>query len=95
MQKNVKLDQVFMNNVEKTSNCIFKSRTLSLRYFEYVSTLFRSLSSRNMGNQQILFTKCTVLMLHVRQNERKKAVASRLRTKNNTHSKDVLLLSRY
>ena len=62
-----------MDNVEKTSNCIFKSGRLSLRYFEYVNTLFGSLSSQNIDNQQIRSAKYTVLMLRVCQNWRKKA----------------------
>ena len=57
-----------MNNVEKMSNCIFKSGRLSLRYFEYGKTLFGSLSSQKMENQQIKSAKYTVLILHVRQN---------------------------
>ena len=73
MQKRFKLNQAFMKNVEKTSNCIFKSGRLSLRYFEYLITLFGSLSSQNIENQQITSAKYTVLMLRVRQNERKKA----------------------
>ena len=62
-----------MNNVEKTSNCIFKPGRLSFRYFEYVNTLFGSLSSQNIENQQITSAKYYVLMLGVRQNWRKKA----------------------
>ena len=62
-----------MNNVEKTSNCIFKSGRFSLQYFEYVNTLFGSLSSQNIENQQITSEKYTVLMLCIRQNWRKKA----------------------
>ena len=73
MQESFKLDQVFLNNVEKTSNYIFKSGRLSLRYFEYVNTLFGSLSSQNIKNQQITSAKYTVLMQRVRQNECKKA----------------------
>ena len=73
MQKSFKLDQAFMNNVEKTPNCIFKSGTLSLRYFEYVNTLFGSLSSQNIKNQQINYVKYSVLMLRVCQLERKKS----------------------
>ena len=52
-----------MNNVENTSNCIFKSERLALGYFEYVNTLFRSRSSQNIGNQQITSAKHTVPML--------------------------------
>ena len=73
MQKSFKLDQAFMNNVEKTSNFIFMSGRLSLRYFEYVNTLFRSILSQNMEYQQITSAKYAVIMLCVRQNERKKA----------------------
>ena len=62
-----------MNNVEKTSNCMFKSGRLSSPYFEYVKTLCGSLLSQNIENQQITSAKYTVLMLRVRQNERKKA----------------------
>ena len=62
-----------MNIIEKTSNCIFKSGRLSLRYFEYVNTLFESLSSQKIKNQQIMSAKYTVLMLCVHQNEREKA----------------------
>ena len=54
MQKNFKLGQVFIYNIEKTSNCIFKYGRLSLRYFEYVKRLFGSLSSQNIKNQQIM-----------------------------------------
>ena len=74
MQKSFKLDHAFMNNVEKTSNCIFKSGRLSLGYFECVKTLFGSLLSQYIENQQITSAKYTVLMLCVRQlNGRKKA----------------------
>ena len=73
MQKSFKLDQAFMNNVEKTSNCIFMSGRLSLRYFEYVNTLLGSISSQIIEYQQITSAKYTVLMLRVRQNERKQA----------------------
>ena len=62
-----------MNNVEKRSNCIFKSRRLSLQYFEYVKTLFRSFSSQNIENQQIMSPKYTVVMLGVCQNGPKNA----------------------
>ena len=62
-----------MNNVEKMPNCILKSGRVSLRYFEYVNTLFKSLSSQNFENQQITSPKYTVLMLCVGQNECKKA----------------------
>ena len=68
IQKSFKLDQVFMNNVEKSPKCIFKSGRLSLQYFEYVNTLFGSLSSQNIENQQITSVKYTVLMLCVHQN---------------------------
>ena len=74
MQKSFKLDQAFLNNIEKMSNCIFKSGRLSLRKFEYVNTLFRSLSSQNIENQQITSAKYTVLMLRVGQNWHKKAI---------------------
>ena len=73
MQKSFKLDLACMNNFEKMSNCIFKSGRLSLRYFEYVNALFVSLSSQNIENQQITSAKYTVVMLCVRQNQRKKA----------------------
>ena len=62
-----------MNNVGKTSNCIFKSGRLSLGYFEHVNTLFRGISSQNIENQQVAFVKYTVQMQRVCQNERKKA----------------------
>ena len=62
-----------MNNVKKIANSIFKSGRLSLWYFEYVNTLFGSLSSQNIENQQITSVKYTVLMLRVRQNELKRA----------------------
>ena len=68
-----------MSKVDITSNCIVKSKRLSLRYFEHVNTQFRSLLSQDIlssqdmiENQQISFAMCTVLMLRVRQNERKK-----------------------
>ena len=50
MQSRFKLDQAFMNSVEKSSNCIFKSGRLSLRYFEYVNTLFGSPLRQNIEN---------------------------------------------
>ena len=78
-----------MNNFKKTSNSIFKSGRLSLRYFVSVNTLLGSLSSQNIENQQITSAKYTVLMLLVRLNERKKS------TKSNTRGKDVWLPSRY
>ena len=62
-----------MDNVEKTSNCSFKSGKLSLLYFEYVKTLVESLSSLIIKNQQIAPAKYTVLMLRLCQNGRKKA----------------------
>ena len=71
MQNSVKLDQAFMNNVEKMANSIFKSGRLSLRYFEYVNTLFASLSGQNIENQQMMSAKYTEL---IRQNECKKAL---------------------
>ena len=74
MQTFVKLDHEFMNNVEKTSNCIIKSGRLSLRHLEYVNTLFGSLLSQNNENQQITSSMYTVLMLCVLQNERKKVL---------------------
>ena len=61
-----------MNNVEKTSNCIFKSGSLLLRNFEYLKTLFGSLLSQNIENQQMTPAKYTVLMLRVCQYGRKK-----------------------
>ena len=67
-----------MKNVEKTSNHSIKFGRLSLRCFEYVNTLSRSLSSQNTENQQITFAKYTVLRLCVRQNGRKKAVEQRV-----------------
>ena len=48
MRKSFKLDQAFMNNIEKMSNCVFKSGRLSLRYFENVNTLLGSLLSQNI-----------------------------------------------
>ena len=41
--------------------------------FEYVKTLFRTLSSKNIENQQITSTKYTVLILRVRQKGHKKS----------------------
>ena len=75
MRKSFKLDQAFMNSVVKTSNCIFKSGRLSLRYFEYmyVMTQLWHLSSQNIENQQITSAKYALLMLRVHQNLRKKA----------------------
>ena len=74
MQKSFKLDQAFTNNVELNVKLhFFKSGRLSLLYFEYVNTIFGSLSSQNIDYQQIKSAKYTVLMLRVRQNERKKA----------------------
>ena len=58
-KKKIKLDQAFMNNVEKTLNCTFKSGRLSLLYFEYVKTLFGSISSQNIETQQIRSAKYT------------------------------------
>ena len=65
MQKSFKLDQAFMNNIEKCQT--------ALQYFKYVNTQFRILLSQNIENQRITTAKYTVLMLCVRQNERKKA----------------------
>ena len=76
-----------MNNFEKMPNCLFTSGRLSLRYFEYVNKLFGSLSSHNFENQQITAAKYTVLMLRVHQNEHKKALAGRCRTKSITWAK--------
>ena len=84
-----------MNIVSKTSNCIFKSDRLSLRYFEFVSKLFGIRFSQNIENQQITSAKNTILMILVRQYERKKAFRGRRRTKSNIHDKDVWLHSRY
>ena len=78
MKKILKIDQTFMNKVENLANCIFKSGRLSLRYFEYVNTLFRSLSSQSIENQQITSAKYTVLMIRVRQNWRNKAFSRSL-----------------
>ena len=52
---------------------IFKSGRLSLQYFEYASTVFGSIFSQNIENQQIMSKKDTVLLLRVCHNERKKA----------------------
>ena len=41
--------------------------------FEYVKTLFRSLSSKNIENQQITSAKYTELILRVRQKGHKKS----------------------
>ena len=74
-QKSFKLDQAFMKSFEKNVKQHFKSGRLPfhVRYFEYINTLFGSLLSQNIENQQITSAKYTVLMLCVRQNERKKA----------------------
>ena len=92
LQKSFKLDQPFMNNVEKTSYCIFKSGRLSLQYFEYVNTLFGSLSSQNIENQQIMSAKHTVLMLRVHQNERKKAFG-RLPSYQEQYARQICLVA--
>ena len=54
VQKCFKLDQAFMNNVEKTSNCV-----LSLEDYHYyiLNTLFRSLLSQNIENLQITYSE--------------------------------------
>ena len=69
-KKKIKLDQAFINDVEKC-----QTACLNLEIYRYdmlynVNTLFASLSSQNIENQQIKSTKCTVLMLGIRQNER-------------------------
>ena len=51
LEVSLSIDLAFMNIIEKTSNCIFNSPRLSLRYFEYVNALFGSLQSRNIENQ--------------------------------------------
>ena len=70
------------------SNCIFKSGRLSLRYFEYVKTLFGSLSSQNIENQQTTSAKYTALILCVRQYGCNKAAGHHC-TKSNMCGKDV------
>ena len=45
-------------------------RTVSYQYFQYVNTLFRSLLSQDIENQQITSLKYTVIMPRLRQNER-------------------------
>ena len=76
MQKSYKLDQAFMNNIEKTSNCIFKSGRLSLQYFEYakhaIQQSFKSEHRKSTNNVREVYCS-KLLMLHVSQNERKKA----------------------
>ena len=84
-----------MNNVEKTSNCIFKSERLSIRYFEYVNTPFGSNLSQNIENQQITSAKYTVLMVHVIQNDRKKAFGRSPPYQEYFARQSVWLLSRY
>ena len=42
------LDQEFMNNVIKSQTAFLILKELSLRYFEYVKTLFSRLSSQNI-----------------------------------------------
>ena len=42
-KKSFKQYQAIMNNAEKRPNYIFKSGRLSLKYFEYVNTLFGNL----------------------------------------------------
>ena len=81
-----------MNNIENTSNCIFKSGRLSLRYFDYVNSLFGSLSSKHIKNQQITSMKYTVLMLCARQNEQKKVFGSLPRYQRYLHGKDIWML---
>ena len=42
-----------MNSVDKTENCILSSGRISCKCFQYVNTLFRSLMSQDIENQQI------------------------------------------
>ena len=51
---------------------MLKSGRFSAAYFEHVKTLFGSILSHYIENQQITSAKYTVLMLRVRQIERKK-----------------------
>ena len=74
LHKSFKPHQTFMNNVVKTSNCIFKSGRSSLRYFECKRTIRESLKSEqrasSIENQQITSATYTVLIIRVRQNWR-------------------------
>ena len=62
-----------MNNVEKTSNCILSLEDYLYDILNNVNTQLGSLISQDIETQQITSAKYTVLMLRVRQNERKKA----------------------
>ena len=46
---------------------------VSCQYFQYVNTLFRSLLSQEIENQQITSLKYTVVLPRLRQNERNRA----------------------
>ena len=54
-------------------NCIFASGRVSCHYFQYVNTLFRSLLSQDIENQQITSLKYTVITPRLRQYERNRA----------------------
>ena len=76
------------------SNCIFKSRRLSLRYFGYVNTLFGGLLSQNIENQQITSAKFTVkCYMYVKIGVRR-LLAGRLCTKNNLEQQRCLVVLR-
>ena len=62
MQKSFEIDQEFMENIGKynnkhTSNSILSLEDYHYDIFEYVNTLFESLLSQNIENQQITFMK--------------------------------------
>ena len=60
----------FINNVEKLQNAFLSLEDYHYDILDNVNALF---GSKNIENQQIKPAKYTVLMLRVRQNERKKA----------------------
>ena len=87
MRKSFEIDQVLDIKKRKTAY-------VSLRYFEYVNTLFGILLSQYIENLQITSVELTVQILRVRMSIRR-LLADRRRTKINTRSKDVWLLPRY
>ena len=62
-----------MNDLNKRQSAFLSLEDYHYDILIYVNTMYGSLLSQNIGNQQITSATYTVLMLRFHQNERKKA----------------------
>ena len=60
-------------STDKTKNCILSFARITHQYFQYVNTLFKSLMSQKIENQQKTSLKYTVMTPRLHQNERNRA----------------------